>query len=569
MKKTLALLLVASLLLAGCTELTESTDEAGDEILKIDVNEEIALEKIDEFLTVDEGESFGITIIYEMDDNMMEGFSLGMDSEAEEETDGDSESEEEVEEVIIVEMTEAWSPDGYHSSSEMSLVSSSMNDTDSMKMVQSFTHIGTTVYFDIGYDIQGDPCEDTEDDGGFCEMMFGNLPDVQRYSMTTANTHTQVIAAMAEESQESSDDMNPMAFLEMVEMIEEYGTFTPADSVDGLQLFDVAIDPAAMMESQTPTSEDILDMCDANDNQGLSWSEFSSEDCSDEGDSRYEAIFNDADTDMSGELTADELPAFIEDVIELSQRPPTPEEALDMCDTDASNGVSWSEFMSADCDDTNSEYRTELETIFNDADIDDSGEITMDELQGFIDSVSTFYEDDMEMDDDLEMGGMPAMQVAFSTTGDIEYFAIEMDEMGEEPVIMKMYILTEDRVNSLFTDLDAGETVALPFLVSSSMYGGSDDWDDGGGYEDQMYWTSYGYCEWEGNPDDDDDVWSCKEDQSDSYWADWWYYCEMHDDNWYCTDDYGQSSEFENSASGDRYTSGEDEMDMDDDDYES
>ncbi|MBL6890180.1 MAG: hypothetical protein ISR25_06790, partial [Candidatus Poseidoniaceae archaeon] len=52
MKKTLALLFVASLLLAGCTELTESTDEAGDEILNIDVNEEIALEKIDEFLTV-------------------------------------------------------------------------------------------------------------------------------------------------------------------------------------------------------------------------------------------------------------------------------------------------------------------------------------------------------------------------------------------------------------------------------------------------------------------------------------------------------------------------------------
>ena len=34
----------------------------------------------------------------------------------------------------------------------------------------------------------------------------------------------------------------------MIEMIEEYGTFTPADSVDGLQMFDVAIDPAAMME---------------------------------------------------------------------------------------------------------------------------------------------------------------------------------------------------------------------------------------------------------------------------------------------------------------------------------
>ena len=59
---------------------------------------------------------------------MMEGFD-GMDSEAEEETDGDSESEEEVEEVITVEMTEAWSPDGYHSSSEM-VWSRMMDDTD-------------------------------------------------------------------------------------------------------------------------------------------------------------------------------------------------------------------------------------------------------------------------------------------------------------------------------------------------------------------------------------------------------------------------------------------------------
>ena len=36
MNKTIALLLVASLLLAGCTELTDAVDEAGEEILKID-----------------------------------------------------------------------------------------------------------------------------------------------------------------------------------------------------------------------------------------------------------------------------------------------------------------------------------------------------------------------------------------------------------------------------------------------------------------------------------------------------------------------------------------------------
>ena len=56
MKKTLALLLVASLLLAGCTELISSDD---DEVKKIEVDEDIAIEKINDFITVDEDESFG------------------------------------------------------------------------------------------------------------------------------------------------------------------------------------------------------------------------------------------------------------------------------------------------------------------------------------------------------------------------------------------------------------------------------------------------------------------------------------------------------------------------------
>ena len=229
------------------------------------------------------------------------------------------------------------------------------------------------------------------------------MPEVEHFSMTTTTTHTEVIAAMAVESQESSDDMDPMAFLEIVEMIEEYGTFTPANSTDGLQMFDVAIDPAAIMEDEIPT----------------------------------------------------------------------PEEAIAMCDADNNQGISWSEFIAANCDETDSEDMAELETLFNDADTDMSGELTVDEVQAFIDSVTEFYqenEDDSEMDDDM-MGEMPAMQVAFTTTGDIEYFSMEME--GTE---MMMYILTEDRVDALFTDLDAGETVALPFSISDSMY--DDDWDD-------------------------------------------------------------------------------------------
>ena len=344
MKKTLALLLVASLLLAGCTELTDAVDDAGDEILKIDVDEDIALEKVEDFLTVDESESFGITVMYEIDMSEM-GDDSGM-------LDVDENA------IMNIEMTEAWSPDGYHSSSVMG-----MDDGDvTISMMTSMTHVGTTMYVSIGYEIDGELGADaTEDEIAEFDMMVAMMPEVEHFSMTTTTTHTEVIAAMAEESAEDSEDMDPMAFLEMIEVIEEYGTFTPAESVDGLQLFDVAIDMAAVMEGEAPT----------------------------------------------------------------------PEEALDECDADDNGGISWSEFISEQCDETDSEDMAELETLFNDADTDMSGELTVDELQAFIDSVVTFYEDDMEngeMEDDMEM---PAMQVAFTSTGDIEYFSMEMDEMGE------------------------------------------------------------------------------------------------------------------------------------------
>ena len=66
---------------------------------------------------------------------------------------------------------------------------------------------------------------------------------------------------------------------------------------------------------------------------------------------------------------------------------------------------------------------------------------------------------------------------------------------------------------------------------------------------DGINWELYprGYCEWEGNPDDvDGDVWSCK----GADWDDWWYYCENHGVDWHCTDDKGQSADYEHSANG-------------------
>ena len=104
---------------------------------------------------------------------------------------------------------------------------------------------------------------------------------------------------------------------------------------------------------------------------------------------------------------------------------------------------------------------------------------------------------------------------------------------------------------------------ALPFTLSP--IGGDDDHDD----SDDVDWSPYhgGYCEWEGNPDDEQDVWSCKYDASDSDWDTWWYYCELHGEDWYCTDDYGQDSEYENSAGNTNYNhDGHDHGDHDDHD---
>ena len=394
MKKSLVMFLVATLLLAGCTELADSGD---GETMKIDVNEDIAIEKIADFMTVDEGESFGITMMYDMDPSMM-----GMD-------EGMLEVDEDSEAVITIEMTEAWSPDGYHTSSIMGMADGGA----SMKFVTSMTHIGTTMYIEMGYETQGDLCadEETQEDIEMCEMMFGEMPDVQSYSMTTTTTHTEVIAAMAEETAGNDDDMDPMAMLEFFRFVECSGSFTPVDSMDGLQIFDVTM-------------------------EGMD------------------------DESISASM------------------------ALCTADTDKSEGISFEEFVVVD--ETSQEDVDALRTEFDDADNNSDGELTIDELEAFITAVESFYEeDDHDHDHDHdEMGdddhgddeptGMPNMAVAFNSAGEIEYF-----EMDMEGTAMKMYVLTEEKVDSLFTNVDAGEIVALPFSLTDSMDDDEYDMDNG------------------------------------------------------------------------------------------
>jgi plastocyanin len=88
------------------------------------------------------------------------------------------------------------------------------------------------------------------------------------------------------------------------------------------------------------------------------------------------------------------------------------------------------------------------------------------------------------------------------------------------------------------------------------------DDDDGGDDGNDVYWQSYegGHCEWEGDADGEENAWYCKWEE-ETEWNTWWYYCENHeDDGWHCTDDFGQSEDYEHSAEGNEWSgSGDDE----------
>ena len=164
----------------------------------------------------------------------------------------------------------------------------------------------------------------------------------------------------------------------------------------------------------------------------------------------------------------------------------------------------------------------------------------------------------------LNYEGSPFSYLEIHTDSDFTVLGFTMEDTEEEDNWVEFMMIHSGET---MTD-DTIPLSALPYiLVDMSEFddGEGDEQHDG---ENNIDWNPYygGYCEWEGNPDDDDNVWSCKEDESDQYWDTWWYYCELHDGDWFCTDDFGESSDYANSANNDRYTNGYDGGD-DDEEY--
>ena len=152
----------------------------------------------------------------------------------------------------------------------------------------------------------------------------------------------------------------------------------------------------------------------------------------------------------------------------------------------------------------------------------------------------------------LNIDDAPFSYLEIHTDSDFNVLGFTMEDTEEEDNWVEFMMLDSG-------DTSTDDTIALsalPYILLDM----SDDGDGDGDSGDGTYWEPYygGYCEWEGNPDDDDNVWSCKVDESDSDWENWWYYCELHEGDWFCTDDYGQSSDYANSADNDRYINGYD-----------
>ena len=311
--------------------------------------------------------------------------------------------------------------------------------------------------------------------------------------------------------------------------------------------------------------------------------------------------FYSGDTDGDNLLSLDEFTQLLEstgDDGDDGNGAPTPEEAMESVDANGDGYMSYQEFEDAwESDPENPELDSEeVAALFDDCDYDDNDLIDIDEMQCFVDGIGAmlggFGDDDggdenpeqmfdyMDTDDD----GYLSLQDL------IDYLNNEAEQNGEEPMSSEdeegtanwFYsgdtdgddLLSLDEFTQLVEEstgdddgdddtfyCDNGNEIPMEWVNDGDNDCG--DWSDESDDENDIYWESYygGYCEWEGDPDGDDTVWWCKESQDDEYWNTWWYYCEHHDSDWHCTDDFGQSDDFEYSADGDEWSGSDDDDD--------
>ena len=184
--------------------------------------------------------------------------------------------------------------------------------------------------------------------------------------------------------------------------------------------------------------------------------------------------------------------------------------------------------------------------------------------------------------DGMTVSGTDSMGGVISATLDasgaitsMSYSISEADTSGSDTTALNTASASMTLLSDTTITIDQSiELHSLPLLALSmaemmGMMGGGSGPDDGplpdGGPDDGgpdnggPMWMAFNYCQWEA---EGNERWDCTDNANgEDGFDDWWYYCEMHEDAagviiYHCTDDFGQNSEFESSASNDHYVTG-------------
>jgi len=245
---------------------------------------------------------------------------------------------------------------------------------------------------------------------------------------------------------------------------------------------------------------------------------------------------------------------------------PTPEEAMEDVDTDGDGYMSHQEFQDAwGSDPSNPELDSEeVAALFDDCDYDGNDLIDIDEMQCFIDGIGAmlggFGDDGGDEDPEQMMDYMDTDDDGYLSLQElIDYLNNDREQNGEEPMSSED---EEGTANWFYSgDTDGDDLLSLDEFTQLLESTGD---DDGGDDENDVYWQSYedGHCEWEGDADGEENAWYCKYSEDDEDWDTWWYYCEDHeDDGWHCTDDFGQSEDYEYTSGGNEWSGSDDDDD--------
>jgi len=245
---------------------------------------------------------------------------------------------------------------------------------------------------------------------------------------------------------------------------------------------------------------------------------------------------------------------------------PTPEEAMEDVDTDGDGYMSHQEFQDAwGSDPSNPELDSEeVAALFDDCDYDGNDLIDIDEMQCFIDGIGAmlggFGDDGGDEDPEQMMDYMDTDDDGYLSLQElIDYLNNDREQNGEEPMSSDD---EEGTANWFYSgDTDGDDLLSLDEFTQLLESTGDDDGGDDG---NDVYWQSYegGHCEWEGDADGEENAWYCKYSEDDEDWDTWWYYCEDHeDDGWHCTDDFGQSEDYEYTSGGNEWSGSDDDDD--------